>query len=228
VKPLPVLFAATLLSLAPAACGRSGKNVGGSASSVSNHGAAAVAAGPEGARGVATTGAGPGGVPGAALPQIELKGDPDSDSDTYPGEPDNEHELLGRPVRAGDARAVAALVRRYYAAAARGDGAAACRLIYAPTAEAIPAVYGGPGGPAYLRGKTCAAVLSKLFRHYHKRLSAEDTALRVVAVRVYLTRGSAQFGFGGKKPTRYIMVHRERGAWKMFMMLDVGQPFHVE
>lgn len=213
MKPLSVLFAATLLSVALAACGRSGRGAGGSASGVSNY----------------VVAAGPGGAPAAALPQIELKGDPDSDSDTYPGEPDNEHELLGRLARARDARAVAALVRRYYAAAARGDGAAACRLLYAPTAEAIPAVYGRPpGGPAYLRGKTCAAVLFKLFEHLHKRLSAEDTALRVAAVRVYLTRGSAQFGFQGKKPTRYIMVHRERGAWKMFMMLDVGQPFHVE
>jgi hypothetical protein len=159
------------------------------------------------------------------LPKIVLKGDPDSDSDTYPGEPDDEHELFGRPAHAGDARAVAALVRRYYAAASRGDGATACRLVYLPVAESLLEEYGPQLG---LSAPTCASVVAALFRRMHKRLSAENAALRTVAVRVRLNRGAVRLGFGRAEPPRYMLVHRERGAWKMEMPFDREQPIFVE
>jgi hypothetical protein len=162
-----------------------------------------------------------------ALPTIENLTDEDYDSDKYPHEPDNEHEVFGHPANARDARLVTTLVKRYYAAAAHEQGAVACGLLYSVFAEAVVQTYGGPGGSPSLRGDTCAAVLTKLFKQLHRRLSNGTTA-RVAAVRVNFNFASAQFGFDGMKPTQYILAHRERGAWKMYVLLDVGHPRGVE
>jgi hypothetical protein len=162
-----------------------------------------------------------------ALPRIETSGDEDFDSDTYPHAPDNENEVFGHPANATDTRLVTALVKRYYAAAAREQGAVACGLLYSVFEESVASTYGGPGGPPSLRGGTCAVVMTKLFKEMHQRLSDGGT-VRVAAVRVDLNRASAQFGFGGRRATQYTSAHRERGAWKMYQLLDIGRPVIVE
>lgn len=161
------------------------------------------------------------------LPVIETRKDDDSDSDRYPHEADNETEAFGHPASATDTRLVRALVKRYFTAAAHEDGALACRLIYSVFAEAVPEDYGGAGGPPGLRGDTCAVVLTKLFRQLHGHLR-DDSTVTVAAVRVERNRASVLLGFDGMKPTRYTMAHRERGAWKTDLLLDVGQPVGVE
>lgn len=163
---------------------------------------------------------------GAALPQVVLKGDADSDSDVYDGEPDNENEFFG-PASAYDARKIAALVRRYYAAAVASNGKVACRLLYRPLAESVPGSDGSAPAPPGLHDRECAVVMSKLFQESHKQVSAAGAKLQVTSVRVRLNRGAARFGFGGKKP-HYIMLHRERGAWKIDMLLAQEQPIRVE
>jgi hypothetical protein len=213
VRAFFVLLAAASLGPGLAACGGAGAN-----SSVSG----------ASSRGVATGGAPIGAASVASLPQIERKGDGEGDSDTYGHEPDNENELFGRPAPRADVRAVAALVGRYYAAAARDDGASACRLIHSTLATAIPKDYGGTAGPAYLRGRSCGTVMSKLFRHYRRRLSAEGAGTRVIGLRAEFNLGVAQLRLPGAKSARYIMVRRERGMWKIDMMLDEGEPVHVE
>lgn len=199
MKPPFALLAVTLLSLGSGACGGAGEDAG----SVS-HAAA-----------------------GVALPKIEVKGDADSDSDRYGNEPDNEKELLGR-ASAGDARTIAALVERYYAAAMAEDGAAACRLLYRPRAEAVPGSEGSSPAPPGLHERECAAVMSKLFKRFHKQFSAEGIRLKVISVRITLNRGAVQIGSGGMKPYHYIMVHRERGAWKIDMLFGTEQPIIME
>jgi hypothetical protein len=163
----------------------------------------------------------------AALPTIEVTEDADLDSDKYGNEPDNENEAFGHPAGATDTRLVTALVKRYYAAAAREDGAVACGLLYSLFAESVAETYGGPTGPSNLRGDTCAGVMTKLFTQQHRRLS-DGTHLKVAAVRVDLNVASVQFGFGGMKPTRYVLARRERGTWKMDLLLDLGRPVGVE
>lgn len=163
-----------------------------------------------------------------ALPAIELsRADDDSDSDTYPHELDNESEVFGHPAGARDARLVTALVKRYYAAAAHEQGAVACGLLYSVIAESLPQTYGGPGGSPSLRGDTCATVLTKLFAQLHQRFS-DGTTVRVASVRVAFNRATVRIGFAGMKPARYTAAHRERAAWKMFGLLDVGYPLGVE
>jgi hypothetical protein len=163
-----------------------------------------------------------------ALPEVERRGDADNDSDGYGEALDDEKMAFGHPASSADARAVTALVKRYYAAGAAGDGAAACHLIYSTLAESVPEDYGRPPGPPSLRGTTCAVVISKMFKPLQRRLSVESATLKVAAVRVSFNLGSVQLGFAGHKPDRYVLVHRELGRWKMDLLVDVGQPVGVE
>jgi hypothetical protein len=164
----------------------------------------------------------------ATLPQVESKSDADSDSDKYGSEPDNESEVFGRPAGAVDSRAVRRLLKRYYAAAAAGDGAEGCRLLYVPIAESVAEDLGASTGPAGLRGNSCAAVLSKLFKRSHGHWSADSATLRVAAVRVQGNRGVARLSFHGNRTARYVLAHRERGGWKLALLQDVGYPVGVE
>ncbi|MFZ1925472.1 MAG: hypothetical protein WAU42_04940 [Solirubrobacteraceae bacterium] len=162
-----------------------------------------------------------------ALPTIEPTEDEDLDSDKRKHEPDNEREAFGHLADATDRRLVTVLVKRYYAAAAREQGAVACGLLYSVFAETVAETYGGPAGSPSLRGDTCAAVMTKIFTRMHHRLRM-GAAVRVVAVRVDLNRASVQLGLAGEKPARYVMAHRERGAWKMNELIDVNFPVGVE
>jgi hypothetical protein len=208
MKGLLTLMTAGLLGLCAGACG--GADAGSARRSSSAVGASA------------------GLAPSAALPQIELKADSDSDSDRYGSEPDNESEVFGHPADAADARAVAMLMGRYYAAATVGDGVEACRLLYLTFAESVAEDFGGASGSPGVHGKTCAAVMSEVFKQSHTRFGVDSATLKVAAVRVDRNIGSARLGFAGRKPDRYILVHRERGAWKLTMLFDIGRPVGVE
>lgn len=168
------------------------------------------------------------------LPRIETKDDPDEDSDKYRYQKDYDelpyyrNEPLGHPASPADARGAAAVVKRYYADAAREDGASACRLIYSPRAETIHDELDGAPGPPGKRRVTCGFVLSRLFRAMHSRLRADSATLRVGAVRVEFNLGSVQLHFAHVKLPHYIEVRRERGAWKMSMLLDLDRPVGVE
>jgi hypothetical protein len=118
---------------------------------------------------------------------------------------------------------VSAVTRRYYIAAAHHDGGGACSLFYLLLRESVVENYGKPPGPPSLRGKTCAVVMTKFFKQHHRHLSAEAASLRVTGLRVRRNRGTALLRLG-KGPVRYILVARERGAWKVNSLLDIGMP----
>jgi hypothetical protein len=145
---------------------------------------------------------------------------PSSAGDGFDGD-DASVRDYGHAAGAADARAITALVTRYYAAAAAGDGASACALTYALVAESLPEEYGQPPGPLYLRGaSTCKAVLTIVFEHFHAQLS-EPVA--VTAVRVDGQRGEALLGFRAL-PAGVIEVRREHGAWKIDRLLALALP----
>ncbi len=131
---------------------------------------------------------------------------------------DDEVEVYGRPASAEDMRAIATLVQRYYAAARTGDSTAACSMMYSVLAEAIPEDYGQPPGPAYLRGKTCNSVLSRLFEHSRSMLTGSYT---VTGVRISGNRALVLLG-SRTQPASSLFVKRERGVWKIDSLL--GQP----
>ncbi len=165
----------------------------------------------------------------ATLPHLEVKVDAELDSDSYPGEPDNDrNHVFGHAADVANGRAATLLVKRYYAAAAEGNGARACSLDYAVFAESIPEAYGPLSGTPSTSARTCAVVMSNLFRHMHRQLRADNATLRVAAVRVLGNQASVLLSFGGEKPKFYLQLHRERSAWKIDGLLATEQPIYVE
>lgn len=194
-----------LLGLGVGACGDAGKRTGSVSGSSSSAGAAATT--------VAT-----------ARAQPRLPTDSDEDNDNPGGsryDADDSPVLrFGHAASAAQERAIASLVKRYYAAGAAGDGASACSLLYPLLAESVVEEYAQSPG---LRGKTCAEVLSKLFKRRHRELAGDVAALKPTVVRVSGDHGLALVRFGATRERR-LLLRRERGAWKMDVLLDVGVP----
>jgi hypothetical protein len=167
---------------------------------------------------------------GTATVHAQHDNDADGDNDSpskenksYRDKDDRAFTTWGLPADVRDERAVASLVKRYYGIAAVGDGAKACALTYVLFAEAIPEDYGQPPGPPALRGKTCAEVLTKLFRLEQGKLVAENASIRVTGVRVRGNQGRALLGFA-TAPASYLQMHRERGVWRVVGPLAVTLP----
>lgn len=149
--------------------------------------------------------------------------DADSNAGGYRDSDDAVISAYGREATLAVRLAVASLVKRYYAAAAAGDGALGCSLIYPVMEKTIAPDLGRPPGPAYLRGGSCAAVMSKLFVRDRTQLKAFNSTLKVGAVRVEHGRGFALLGFGGP-PERQIAVRRDGRDWKIDALLDSELP----
>lgn len=153
--------------------------------------------------------------------------DTDGDSDSAGGsayDRDDRSALdYGQAAPAPVRRQIVALVEGYYSAAAKGDGARACSLVYRSLAKTFSQDL-GQGGPRYLRGlSTCAAVLSRIFSDNHAQLAAYDSALTVPTVRVSKGLGIALLA-SGRLPGRQIETIREQGTWKIFALTDKELP----
>jgi hypothetical protein len=160
-------------------------------------------------------------------PKGTLDSDDDYDNDYednaikgYYDSDDSVAESYGHTANVADERTVTALVRRYFAAAAAGDGARACSLVTSTFVRAIPEDYGQAPGPAYARGKTCPVVASKVFRHLRGKLAG---SIKVTDVRVNGNEAHALLG-SKTMPASYIALRRERGAWKIADMLGYALP----
>ncbi len=121
--------------------------------------------------------------------------------------------FYGHEADAADRQAITALLTRYYAVAARGDGAEACPMIDSLIAETIAEDYGEL--PA-LRGKTCTTVVSKLFAQHHQQLTVDSATLEVTGVRVEGGRALALVRFAKAPVPDYIAVHREGSVWRIW------------
>jgi hypothetical protein len=210
MRPLLTLLVVTLLGAGVSACGGSGK----SASSAFNESSSAVANGGAMASAGKSATRSPGG--------LHVDGDNDDDNPTKSlRDKDDRPPLPGsRPASAAERRVIARLVTGYYAAAAAADGVAACSRLYSIIAKAVPEDYGRPPGPPALRGKTCAVVMSKLFKVRRRELEAKSATLEVKSVRVRGDRAVALLRFG-KAPERRVLLRREFGVWKMTELFDM-------
>lgn len=127
----------------------------------------------------------------------------------------------GHAASAAQQRTLRALVERYYAAATAADGTRACPMIVSPLAGSIVEDYGQGAGPAYLRGaKTCAAVMSRFFKHIHSRLAA---GFEVTGVRVAGNEGLVFLGSKGV-PASEVLVEHQGGAWRVGSMFGSPLP----
>ena len=165
---------------------------------------------------------------GATLPQPETKPDGEMDSDSYPGEPDNDNNhVFGHPASTAERRAATALVKRYYAATAARDGALACSLMYSSFAEAVSEDYGPPSATSSSSTRICATTVTALFARSHEQLRHQAATLTVAAVRVRRRVASVRIGFGGR-PKFYMLLHLERGTWKIDRLLAGEDAIYVE
>jgi hypothetical protein len=165
---------------------------------------------------------------GAKLPRPRLAADAEHDSDSYPGEPDNDtNPIFGHAASRADARAADAVVARYYRALGSGDYRAACALMYSVFSEALPEEYAASAA-GRRDSATCASVLAGMFRPSRARLRKESAALKVAAVRVRRSYASVRMRFGAGRATSYIELRRERGAWKVNDLIGQQRPITVE
>jgi hypothetical protein len=239
IKPLLALFAVAGLCVAASACGSSGRSTSPSShvsSSADPDDEVRTSSDP---KAIAPTDYAKlhGNDPddeGTPIPRKQeeattnyAKVDGDKDNDVGAAFDDTNNNLalrFGHAAGAGDRRTITALVKRYFAVALAGDAVKGCAMLYSTLAEAAAEDYGVPGGPEYVRGaKTCQAVLSGVFRHYHARLAVEVPKLAVTHVRLQGRQGYAFLSFA-PFPERELVVTREGRVWKIGAFLDGELP----
>jgi hypothetical protein len=209
---LLALLTIVLLSLGAVACGGVGKSTG-SASQNSSDAFSTGDTTPTTASNTKPTSSNV--TPAGAHGKDSNDGDDDPNVDDDISIVDYGHAASG-----ADKLAIAVLIERYYAAAAADDGAKACSQIYSVVVEMIPEDFSQAPG---LGGKTCAVVMSKVFKQRHQQMAADVAALKVTRVRVEGNKGLASTYFG-KLPQPYVMVHRDNGAWKMESLFEIVLP----
>jgi ketosteroid isomerase-like protein len=211
----PVFCAAALaLVLGLCSCGGTSNNpTSSSNTAATSHNTAATSQGVEPLP-AATGPRGPGGI-------LKIDGDSDADDRSKATSRDDQGEMV-LPARlnsgssAADKRAIEALVKRYLAAAAAGDGATGCSLLYSGLAAATAAQ---PGSPRPGQS-ACAAALSNAFAQERQHLAAEQVASMVVTgVHVNGVLGYVTLGFKRALESG-IVVRREGRVWKMGALAD--------
>lgn len=162
----------------------------------------------------------PASVVSATGPMSDEDGDSQSQTAYLDGD-DGAVRYFGHAANAQDTQAIAALVSRYYAAAATGSGSKACGLLYYLVAESLPEDYGRPPGPLYLKGvDSCPALMTRVFKHFHSQLQAAPT---ITAVRVNGNRAYALLGWTNL-PAGFVEARREGQAWKVNVPLAMPLP----
>lgn len=161
---------------------------------------------------------------------IDSNGDPDGNADSdndnptpnsyrLPDSDDAQIFSYGHPAGAGEKQAITRVVKRYYAAAEAGNSSVGCSLLLPSLERLVPSEYGGGAGPAYLRGgKTCQAILSKVFARLHEHLTA---GVDVFSVRV--AGNEAQVVLSSSKlRASYLKLQRQGDSW--WVKLLFGPP----
>jgi hypothetical protein len=122
---------------------------------------------------------------------------------------------FGQAAGPADRQASIALVRRYFAAAATGNGAADCPLLVPIIAESV-----GEASSASERRRPCAVALSQLFRRHHSELALKRATLRVIGVRVSGSRGLLVLYFPTIPEIRQMTERRVGGKWRLISEID--------
>jgi hypothetical protein len=217
------LAALTLAGVGVSSCGDATHSTAAPGSRVNHGSAATISSTPNGSRleGDEDDDDSPSGYTGSTKYDNDADFDNDRIKDReYYDSDDNLITAFGQAASPSESNELTALVRRYEADAAAGDGATACSLMAPLLARTIPEDYGRPPGPPELRGTNCQAVMVKLFRQRHKQLIGK---FRVVGVRVdgnlaYVLMGSST------SPASYMTLKREAGSWKINSMLSGPLP----
>lgn len=153
--------------------------------------------------------------PSAGYLKSDGDGDPDDRGQKQFSDDQKETLALAPSPSGAETRAIATMVRNYYAAATDEDGATGCSLLASSLATAISERQVADGGT-----KTCAMSLSVLFKQQHQRMAAEEPSTMVVTgVHVSGTLGLATLGFRAM-PEAQIIIQREGDTWKIDALFD--------
>jgi hypothetical protein len=170
------------------------------------------------------SGVAPTATPPPSKRYLEDDGDADQDDHGHPVDPnDDERIFAAYPVHASPAetRAVAALVKRYYRAAAAEDRTEVCALLSASLVTGLAAGQSAASGDPR---EACALAVSAPLHEQHPHLLADETAdMSVIAVRLHDGFGIAIVGFR-RAPESEILVEREGRQWKIDALADSDMP----
>ena len=154
--------------------------------------------------------------------------DRDGDSDERPNRgyydrDDGAISRFGRPASAAERAAVVALAKRYYAAAARDDGAPICAMLAPALARAFVESV-GEHGPHFTHGlRTCPQILAKVFAGATTPMLAFSLRPAIASVRV--SHNMALVVLGAKPfPLRVFSAVREGGKWYAYGAFDSEVP----
>lgn len=159
-------------------------------------------------------------VYGAPFPRVK---DDDLDADANSND-DSPIVSYGHAASNSEFRAIAALVKRYYQAAAAERGVEACAMLLRTFAEIVPEEDGTRFDPPYMRGKTCPVVARKLFKARHREIAAQLPGMKVTLVRVGASSALVVLKVSGTSEPQKITLGREDGAWRMKELLDSPMP----
>ncbi len=140
----------------------------------------------------------------------------DRDDDLDNNDDDEYVLLFGHPAEAADNRAIATTIHRYFAAAAAEDGAKACSMLTPFVAEAVVE----QDRHTALEGKTCASVMSKLFKLDHRELLDKSAHLKVMRIGIEGDRSRVALEFPEIPVIRQITMRRQGGRWTVLDQLD--------
>ncbi|MFZ1154788.1 MAG: hypothetical protein WAN93_07785 [Solirubrobacteraceae bacterium] len=141
-----------------------------------------------------------------------------SSETSHPPQDDSHITTYGHEATEPDKREITQLVKSYYAAGLADDGAKACSLIYSPVAKSVPEDYGQSTTSSVLHGKTCAVVLSKVFRHLPEQSTADLATTKVTGVRLSGDNGYVQLS-SKMIPTGEMVVQRQGHVWKVGVLI---------
>lgn len=125
--------------------------------------------------------------------------------------------LAGR----ADSRAIATVVKRYYALAAAGNARAACSMIAPNVVRSLPITYDrGPGAVRSRKASSCEAIVARIFERNRAELRAP---IHLTGV---LTRGANGYALfdSASAPPSIASVVRARGAWMVASPLGAPIP----
>jgi hypothetical protein len=140
----------------------------------------------------------------------------DDDGDAIPA--------FGPSAPAADRRAIVALIGRYYALAAMGNGGRACSMLDVPATETLVEGHHRGRGTRALQGDTCAQIMSRLFEQRHHELEEDIKGYKVLAVQERRNIGYALVRFPARRELRemQVLARRVHGVWMMDVPLDNG------
>lgn len=167
---------------------------------------------------------------GAVSPLRTPPGYEEYDGDIDDRAPATQHAEADDPIafhlypQLADARltgSISALVRRYYAAAAAGNGVAVCAMLYPSFAEGLA---NGRSLKTQSGKRACAAATKQQLSSQHRQLVADDAATMVVT-EVHLNGDLALASLTFKSmPRSTLLLQRDQGHWTVGALVGNNFP----